>query len=72
MSAWEPIDTSEWITSSTVRSVSMTKVIRLLGRKLAPLRAELGRHDAVGVRQQGEAERLLLVELLLLVDRCRR
>ena len=70
MSACEPMENSLWMTSRMVRSVSMTKVVRLLGGSShAALGAELGGDRAVGVREQRQAERLLLVELLLLLDR---
>ncbi len=69
LSAWAPMESPVWITSRSVRSVSITKVIRLEREEVwTTLGAELRGHRAVGVRER-EAERLLLVELLLLVDR---
>ena len=63
------MEISLWMTSRMVRSVSMTKVDALVEEAEAAFGAELGGDGAVGVDEQREAEGLLLVELLLLVDR---
>ena len=57
MSACEPMEISLWMTSSTVRSVSMTNVTRLIWEEAdAALHAELRRHVAIGIRQEREPE----------------
>ena len=71
LSAWVSMLNSLAMTSSTVRSVSMTNVVRLTGISL-PSRPRLTPNcvgdDAVGVREQRVVELLLVGELGLLLD----